>query len=182
MATVITSSAVTVNGTALGAGGGEVKQIKYVYPTPDVVALNTGSWTEITSDLRVAITPTSASSKLIIQFLFLYNSKGSANLSHYAVYNVTDSGNIETSMGTNAGNRIFAHASARNASGDLNNAAMVEVKVITSASSTSARTYTLYHKSEPSSTEKLFFGGGSTNHSGISLTKPSAMIWEVTAT
>ena len=164
-----------------GSGGGSVKQIKYLYPDPDVVALNVTGWTEVSSTLRISITPTASDTILMVSYHFLYNSKGSTNLAHFKLYDYTNSSDPILTHGNNSGSRTVTNASQRNASGDLNNANMTEMRVFISSASTSARTYSLYHKSEDPATEKIFFGGGTTSNANIEITRPSAIVMEMDA-
>jgi hypothetical protein len=177
-----TPSAINLsNATALPASAmpsGTIVQVATSCPAPAHVELGTASWTEVSSSFRVSITPKNASNTLLIQCIFNFGGNFNSVLSHFKIYNVTNSADVN--LHTGEGSRTPAHGSARQIDSDANDVDQMVLSTTVSAASTSARTYSLYSKNESGTTLKFFFGTTG-NAASIVIARPTFVVYEISA-
>jgi len=177
----ITSVANTqLTGTLLAASfpSGSIVQVATSCPAPTVVSLGTASWTEVSSSFRVSITPKFASSTLLIQCIFTFGGRFDSTLSHFKIYDITNSADVN--LHTGDGSRTPMHGSARQVDTDTNDVDQMVLGTTVSAGSTSARTYSLYSKNESGTNAKYFFGT-SANAVAIGVARPTFVVYEIVA-
>jgi len=175
------SSLVLTNATGLPASAmpsGTIVQTVVSCPSPTLATIASASWTEASSLFRVSITPKNASNTLFIQCIFMFGGDFSSILSHFKIYNITNSADVNLSSGDGA--RTPVHGAARQVDTDLNDVDQMVLSVSTSAGSTSARTYGLYSKNESGTTAKYFFSTGS-NAAAIGIARPTFIVHEIAA-
>ena len=112
---------------------------------------SSGAIHELDTNLRTAITPKKANSKLLIEVYAPFFFANSANLQYAYIYDVTNSAAVEL-PGASA-SRVRCHWVNRNGPVDANDADTMNFKIYTSAVNTNARTYTLYHGTEGAKAE-----------------------------
>lgn len=133
--------------TAL-AGSGGVLQVQNVYLTSTTQLTSSGALHELTTSLRIAFTPVSSSSILYLQCYGSFVSPQSNNLQYAAFYDVTNSAYVN--LPPASGSKKQVHWFNRTTSFDVNDAAFMYFCVPVTNSSTTARTYTVYHGTEGS--------------------------------
>ena len=136
----------TLSGTQFRLGGNSTKQLIVNSPNTGVVS-KSGGWTEVHSSLRTSITCTSSSSKLIISFTFVYGGNNNSQIGAFKIRDIT--GNFDVNMSSYQ-NRAASHGTTRHRDHDVNDVEMITVTALVEAgqTSTSSRTYSLYHKNE----------------------------------
>jgi len=154
---------------------GSVIQVATVMPNVGDVTLATASWTEPSNLLRISFTPKYATSTLIIECCFMYGGGNSSNISHFKLYDITNSADIELS---GYANRLGVHGSSRHVDVDLNDCDNMNLQVVTTASNTTARTYGMFSRNESGTVAKYFFANP-TNSSELGNAKPILKITEV---
>ena len=154
---------------------GSIVQVATVMPNVGNVTLSSASWTEASSTLRIAFTPKFANSKLIIECSFMFGGNHTSNITHFKLYDITNSADIELST---AGNRQGVHGSARQVDTDSNDCDNMNLQVVTGASNTNARTYGMFAKNEGGSSAKYYFANES-NNTQLAYAKPILKITEV---
>ena len=127
---------------------GNVLQVQNVYHTSATQLTSNGAFHELTSSLRIAFTPTSATSVLYLECFGSFVSPGSNHLQYAAFYDVTNSAYVN--LPPASGTRKRAHWFNRTTAFDANDAAFMYFVVPVSSGSTNARTYTVYHSTEGS--------------------------------
>ena len=138
---------------------------------------NTTTFAEVATDMRISITPLSASSLLIIRYQFLIGGSNSTLLRHFKIRNVTASADVD--LGHDAeGSRINIHGSHRNQDADENDVDMIAVEAKEVSGSTNARTYTLFGKIE-SGSDVTYLNHTTTDTSSIGYAKPMITIQEI---
>jgi hypothetical protein len=175
------SALVLTNATGLPASAmpsGSIVQTVVSCPSPTLATIASASWTEASSLFRVSITPKSASNTLFIQCIFMFGGDFTSNISHFKIYDITNSADVNLSNGD--GNRTPVHGAARQVDADLNDVDQMVLSVSTSAGSTSARTYGLYSKNESGTIAKYFFSTAS-NASAIGIARPTFIVHEIAA-
>jgi hypothetical protein len=166
---------VTVVGT-LGVGGtvsaasslipGTVIQRPYVYHTSATQLTSAGALHELSTSLRVAITPKHASSILFLECSAWFCSPNTINIYWAHFYDVT---NTEVPfLPTASGSRSRVHWSARVSDDDPNDFHNMNFIVAGTAGSTDARTYTIWHGTEGATAQFL----ASTLSSATGVTAP----------
>ena len=135
------------------AGGGKVLQLQYTRWTSMASFAGTTSFAEVSTGLRVAITPTSTSNKIILE-AFIPASSGGGYLYGFQFYDVTGGAVVEPSTET-AGNRHRATVGYRLWYADANDQGIIHIRQIITAPRTSSTTYTVYGKAEASITVYL---------------------------
>jgi hypothetical protein len=172
---------VLTNATGLPASAmpsGTIVQVATSCPAPARVALGTASWTEVSSSFRVSITPKNASNTLLIQCTFLFGGNFTSTLSHFKIFDITNSADVN--LHTGDGSRTPAHGGARQVDSDTNDVDQMVLNTTVSAGSTSARTYGLYSKNENGTTLKYFFGSNS-NAAELIIVRPTFVVYEIVA-
>ena len=154
--------------------GGKVLQVVNVNPSRTTAITKSGSIGELTTDLRLAITPLSATSKLYFSIDMPFVSPNSAVLHYGYFYNVTSTSIVNQPAA--AGSRKRVHWHTRVKPHDVNDDFMMNFRTVEASSSTTARTYTIYYGNEGTSAE--FFVTGLSTASGT-VTKPLFTITEV---
>lgn len=129
-----------------GGGSGKVLQTVKTQHSSTTQLTSTGAWHELSTSFRLAITPSSATSTLYFSFDANFCSPGSNNLSYAQFYNVTASAGVN--LATTHGSRNQVHWSKRTTSADPNDFDTLNMITADASSSTAARTYTIYHKTE----------------------------------
>tara|TARA_R110000822_G_scaffold259202_1_gene384345 strand:- start:248 stop:634 length:387 start_codon:yes stop_codon:yes gene_type:complete len=89
---------------------GSIVQVATVMPNVGDVTLATASWTEPSNLLRISFTPKYATSTLIIECCFMNGGGNTNNVSHFKLYDITNSADIELSS---SGVRFGVHGSSR---------------------------------------------------------------------
>ena len=157
---------------------GSVVQTVLSSPAPSRVELGTSTWTEVSSSFRVSITPKSASNTLLIQCVFMFGGNNLSTLSHFKIYDITNSSDVN--LHTGQGSRTPMHGLARQMDYDINDGDMMVLNTTVSAGSTSARTYSLYSKNEGGTSGKFFFGSH-TDGSALGIARPVFVVYEIAA-
>jgi len=153
--TIDTSQNVTFAGTLTTAAkgiakaslpAGSVLQVQSVYLTSATQLTSSGALHELSTSLRIAFTPVSASSILYFECYGSYVSPQSNNLYYGAFYDVTNSAYVNLPPAN--GSRTRSHWFKRTTSFDANDADDMNFNILVANTSTTARTYTVYHGSE----------------------------------
>jgi hypothetical protein len=156
---------------------GSIVQVATVMPNVGDVTLATASWTEPSNLLRISFTPKYATSTLIIECCFMNGGGNTNNVSHFKLYDITNSADIELS---GYSNRFGVHGSSRMKDHDLNDCDNMNLQVVTTASNTTARTYGMFSRNESGTVAKYFFANPS-NASELGNAKPILKVTEVSA-
>jgi hypothetical protein len=129
-----------------GAGVGKVLQVQQVYLTSTTQLTSSGALHELTTSLRIAFTPLSASSTLFLECFGSFVYPNSSNLQYAAFYDVTNAAYVN--LPPASGSRKQVHWFNRTSNFDANDADFMYMTVPVSSGSTTARTYTVYHGTE----------------------------------
>ena len=105
-----------------------------------------GTIGELSTSLRLAITPKNASSTLYFEAFAPFVSPNSINLAYAYFYDVTNSATVN--LPSAAGSRIPTTWSKRTTAADVNDMDTLNMTTKVAAASTNARTYTIYHGTE----------------------------------
>ena len=139
--------------------------------------LNTTSFQEVATDMRISITPSYSDSLILIKYHFLFGGSNSTLVRHFKIRNVTTSTDVD--LGHSAqGSRTNMHASHRNQDYDANDVDMLTVEAAEISGSTTARTYGLFFKLE-SGSDDSYFNHTVTNTAAIAYVKPMITIKEM---
>ena len=169
-AIVPTFTNVTINNTS----GGGVLQVQSTYYTSATQLTSSGAMHELTSNLRVSITPKSATSTIMIEVYATFVSPGSNNLEYAAIYDVTNSAYVNLPPAN--GSRTRVHWVQRTTAFDANDFDTMSFTISVPNTSTATRTYTLYHSTEGSVIQFL----SSTLSTASGATYPMFMrVWEI---
>ena len=125
---------------------GSVLQVQSVYLTSATQLTSSGAFHELSTSLRIAFTPVSASSTLYLECYGSYVSPQSNNLYYGAFYDVTNAAYVN--LPPASGSRTRSHWFKRTTSFDPNDADDMNFNILVANTSTTARTYTIYHGSE----------------------------------
>ena len=155
-----------------------VKNVATNSPNPGVIA-KSGGWSEVTTSLRTSIACTSSSSRLIIEFTFVYGGNNNSQIGAFKVRDIT--GGFDVNF-TSFQNRAGSHGTTRHRDHDVNDVEMITVTAFVPASqtSTASRTYGLFHRNEGSGGVAKYFFGWAQNLSQGFYAKPVCKIYEVT--
>jgi len=129
-----------------GGGSGKVLQTVKTQHSSTTQLTSSGAWHELSTSFRLAITPSSATSTLYFSFDANFCSPASNNLAYAQFYNVTAAAGVN--LATSSGGRNQVHWSKRSTSFDGNDFDTLNMTTADASSSTAARTYTIYHKTE----------------------------------
>ena len=127
---------------------GSILQVQNVYLTSTTQLTSSGALHELTTSLRIAFTPVSTSSTIYLACYGSFVSPQSNNLQYAAFYDVTNSAYVN--LPPASGSRKQVHWFNRTTSFDVNDAAFMYFCVPVANTSTTARTYTVYHGTEGS--------------------------------
>ena len=156
------------------SGGGGVLQVQSTYYTSATQLTSSGAMHELTSNLRVSITPKSATSTIMIEVYATFVSPGSNNLQYAAIYDVTNSAYVNLPAAN--GSRTRVHWAQRTTAFDANDFDTMSFTISVPNTSTATRTYTLYHSTEGSVLQFL----SSTLSTAVGATYPMFMrVWEI---
>jgi hypothetical protein len=144
--------------------------------TTNVISQSTGSYAEISAIFRTSITPVSASSTLLLEWVGLIGGNFSGNISTMKFYDVTNTSEVGLS-GMSSGSRGIGHGSFRQQDGDNNDRDNIILRATIPSSNTNSRTYSLFHYSENGQTK--FFNATSTDNNGCSYVKWIFTITEI---
>ena len=162
-------------GTLVTSGTtGSILQMVMVTPDPGLVTTTNTTFAETTSLLRLAITPKSASSTLVLTMSFKFGGGFSSQISQFKFYDHTNSADVN--LGT-AGSRLGCHGSARQVDTDDNDGDSIQFTTTVASGSTTARTYTMYNRKEGSDTAYYFAAASDSYVLGYA--KPTFTIMEV---
>ena len=119
-------------------------QVKHIYLTSTSSLTSAGAFHELTTDLRLAFTPKRADSTLMLEFFACFYCANSTHLQYAKFYDVTN--NEAPSLPPASGSRDRVHWINRNGQTDANDADALNMRIFTDANNTTARTYTIYHR------------------------------------
>lgn len=158
---------------------GSILQVVTNYPSTGAVYTTTASsYAEINTAYRTSITPISSSSILILEWVGLVGGNNSSAISTMKFYDVTNSADVGLS-GISLGSRGIGHASFRQVNADSNDRDNIIMRAVVPSSSTTARTYSIYHYSEGGATR--YFNATATDNNGCSYVKWHFIITEIVA-
>lgn len=146
-----TISLPAATGTVITTGNrpaGSVLQVQNNYLTSTTQLTSSGALHELTTSLRIAFTPVSASSTIYLECYSSFVSPQSNNLQYAAFYDVTNSAYVN--LPPASGSRKQVHWFNRTTSVDVNDANFMYFAIPVANTSTTARTYTVYHGTEGS--------------------------------
>lgn len=129
-----------------GTGVGKVLQVQNVYLTSTTQLTSSGALHELTTSLRIAFTPLSASSTLYLECFGSFVFPNSSNLQYAAFYDVTNAAYVN--LPPASGSRARVHWFNRTSNFDANDADFMYMTTLVASGSTTARTYTVYHGTE----------------------------------
>ena len=155
---------------------GTTLQRKFVYLTSSTQVASGGAFHELTTALRIAFTPKAADSNLLMEFFAPFIFPNSTNLQYAKFYDVTN--NEAPSLPPAVGNRDRVHWVNRNGQFDVNDADVLNMRIVTPANNTTARTYTIYHRTESESAQFLV---ASTNVAALTSMPATFVITEIAA-
>jgi hypothetical protein len=145
---LVTSGTKLLNssGNAILQQTGSILQVQSVYLTSTTQLTSGGALHELSTSLRIAFTPISASSTLYFQAFGSFCSPNSANLQYAAFYDVTNAAYVN--LPPAGGSRKQIHWINRTAPVDVNDFNSLIMEITVANTTTTARTYTIYHGSE----------------------------------
>ena len=154
-------------------------QTQFIINNDDVggKSLNTTSWTEVATDMRISITPSYIDSLILIKYHFLFGGGNTTLVRHFKLQNVTTSTDVDLSHSAQ-GSRTNMHASHRNQDYDDNDVDMMTIEAAEISGSTTARTYGLFFKLE-SGSDDSYFNHTTTDTAAIGYAKPMITIQEM---
>ena len=163
--TLLTS---TGDGSSL-TGVGKVLQVVSTVDTAQVTQ-NTTTFAEVSANWRLSITPQSATSKLILcaQFVENRSSGALATVSQAKFYDVTNSQDVF--IGAAIGSRARTTITYRGSHEDNNDMDEHMLYAIVDSSTTTARTYTVYHRTEAAAL--VYFNASSVDGTVFQWTTP----------
>tara|TARA_E500000318_G_C3536070_1_gene202631 strand:- start:380 stop:910 length:531 start_codon:yes stop_codon:yes gene_type:complete len=133
-------------GTGTPIIDGHVLQVVKAEHSSTTQLTSSGAAHELTTSIRLAITPISASSTLYFNFFAPFTFPNSANLSYAYFYDVTNSAAIN--LPTASGSRRATTWQKRTRPFDPNDMDTLNMSDAVASGSTTARTYTIYHSTE----------------------------------
>ena len=128
-------------------------QVQSVYLTSATQLTSAGALHELSTSLRIAFTPVSASSTIYLECYGSFVSPGTNGLQYGAFYDVTNSAYVN--LPPVSGSRQRVHFFNRTTSADINDANFMYFSVSVANTTTTARTYTVYHGTESATLQFL---------------------------
>ena len=125
---------------------GTTLQRQFKYLTSNTQLAKGGAIGELNSDLRIDFTPKAADSNLLMEFDASYVSPNSTNLYYCLFYDNTNSAGV--SLPDASGSRSRVHWTKRTSPNDNNDNDHLSMRIVTPASNTTARLYTIHFGSE----------------------------------
>lgn len=156
---------------------GAILQIVRLSPAVGLYTKASAAYSEVTTDFRLSITPKSASSILILDFIGLFGNANSGAITTMKYWDVTNSANIYS--GVSLGSRAIGHCSMRQNDLDVNDRDNFHMRAVIPSSNTNARTYTIYAQCED--THTTYWNATGTDNNGCSYVIPSFTITEIIA-
>jgi hypothetical protein len=129
---------------------GSVLQVQNVYLSSATQLTSAGALHELTTSLRIAFTPVSASSTIYLECYGPFVSPATNGLQYGAFYDVTNSAYVN--LPPSSGSRKQVHFFNRT---DANDADFMYFSVSVANTTTTARTYTVYHGTESATLQFL---------------------------
>ena len=144
---------------------GSILQVVSVTDTTQRNASGT-TFNEVSTDWRLSITPKSTSSKLILDAQMCYNqySSTATHVSHMKFYDVTNSADV--CVGPASGSRNRSTVGFRQSHADVNDVDPLRLYGIINNSNQTARTYTLYFRTESNASFKFNQSNGDSSAYG----------------
>ncbi len=127
-------------------GAGKILQVQYVYHTQSTQLSSSSTMHELSTNLRVSIAPKFASSNLILDFYAPFCCPDSTHLQFAKFYDVTNSATAGEPPASGSRDRV--HWIKRTTQYDANDMDTLNMKIVIPATNTTARTYTIYHRTE----------------------------------
>jgi len=125
---------------------GSILQVQNNYITSTTQLTSSGAFHELTTSLRISFTPVSASSTLYLECFGSFVSPQSNNLQYAAFYDVTNAAYVN--LPPLSGSKRQVHWFNRTTAFDVNDAAFMYFQIPVANTTTTARTYTVYHSTE----------------------------------
>jgi hypothetical protein len=160
--------------TASSMPTGSLVQMVNVNPSFSSMLTSAGGFHELTTSLRLSITPKSASNMLYLNFSVPFVSPVTTHLYYGRFYDVTNSAIVNAPV--TVGSRDPVHWTMRVDPYDANDNHMMTMTTVVSASNTNSRTYTIHHRSEGATAE--FFVSSLSSAAGHT-SKPLFTIMEI---
>ena len=157
---------------------GSIVQVVQTTPASTThVTLTSSSMVEISTAMRVTITPKFATSLLRFHFHGLTGGRFTGNIMNYKFFDITNSSNVGfSSRGTGTG-RTFVNGSMRTTDTDVNDRHTLSMTAYQAASNTTARTYGIYGMIEAGAT--MDFNMTGTDNAGCSYSPPVFTVEEI---
>jgi hypothetical protein len=133
-------------GTGTPIIDGHVLQVVKAEHSSTTQLTSSGAAHELTTSIRLAITPISSSSTLYLSFYAPFTYPNSGNLSYAYFYDVTNSAAVN--LPTAGGSRMATTWHKRTRPFDINDMDILDMTTAVASGSTTARTYTVYHRTE----------------------------------
>ncbi len=149
---------------------GTTLQRQFKYLTSSSQLAKGGAIGELNTDLRIDFTPKAASSNLLLEFYAPFVFPNSTNLQFCLFYDNTASAGV--SLPPASGSRSRVHWTNRNGQFDANDNDALNMRIVTPASNTTLRQYTIHYGTEGASAQ--FFV--STLSSGAGTTYPMTFV------
>ena len=128
-------------------------QVQSVYLTSATQLTSAGALHELSTSLRIAFTPVSASSTIYLECYGPFVSPATNGLQYGAFYDVTNSAYVN--LPPSSGSRKQVHFFNRTTSADANDANFMYFSISVANTTTTARTYTVYHGTESATLQFL---------------------------
>jgi hypothetical protein len=142
---------------------GTTLQRQFKYLTSNTQLAKGGAIGELNSDLRIDFTPKAADSNLLLEFYAPFVFPNSTNLQYCLFYDNTAGAGVN--LPPAVGSRVRCHWTNRNGPNDANDNDALNMRIVTPASNTTARQYTIRYGTEGASAQffvsTLSTGGGS---------------------
>ena len=174
------TSALTINSSGNVNIPGHVVQVVTNTPaTTSHVTFSSSPPTMVEADTsyRTTITPKYSNSILLLNFSALIGGRNSITIMGFKFYDITNSANVGYSALGTGSNRTFVNASVRTADSDANDRHHLNMSAAVNASTTTARTYTIYVYKESGQTGDMNMT--STDNAGCSYAPPIFTITEI---
>ena len=133
-------------GNLIDSPPGGILQIQHAYVTSATQVTASSSMAELDTDLRIAFTPRSATSFLYFEFDCWFCTPNSTNLMFAKFYDITNS-EMPAQPPAN-GSRDRVHWAKRTSQYDNNDFDTCNMRAVVQNTNTTARTYTIYWRTE----------------------------------
>jgi len=134
----------TASGTVFGDN--QILQVVKATHSSTTQLTSSGAAHELTSSLRLSITPKASDSLLYLNFFAPFAYPNSNNLQYAYFYDVTNTASV--GLPTALGARMSTTWAKRTTAFDANDMDTINMSAVIGASNTNARTYTIYHRTE----------------------------------